>query len=344
VLNYQYGGNAMSQREKYRSSNLVVKSNELIESKYNLNTIQQKVVLYAITKIDRNSEKINVVYIDIKDYMELTDTTYNVHSQIKKVAESLIQTIIYIKDEDYKDYVVTSWLASAKYISKYGKLKLEFSEELAPYLLKLKEKFTPYQLENILFLNGKHSIRMYELLKQYEKIGKREFEMDDFKDRLMIKGYNKMSDLDKRVINPSIKEINEKTDILVTYTKVKKGKGDRVEKIRFKIKPKQVDEDLELEIKYHNQTMKIPELCKSMNLEGLNLNTKQVVEIYDLAITFGQDPDGRINPIEYIQMNYEYCLEKKRVKNMYSYLLAALKEDYAGAYYKLLFQTDFTIE
>lgn len=50
-----------------------------------------------------------------------------------------------------------------------------------PYLLQLKERFTRYELKNILYFKNKYSIRIYELLKQYEKIGKREINIKELR-------------------------------------------------------------------------------------------------------------------------------------------------------------------
>ena len=55
--------------------------------------------------------------------------------------------------------------------------------------------------------------------------------------------YDNWGDFKKRVLDPSIKEINEKTDIDVEYEKICQGKGGKVSKIKFIIQDKQYLDD-----------------------------------------------------------------------------------------------------
>ena len=53
---------------------------------------------------------------------------------------------------------------------------------MKPFLLSLKSHFTTYDVRNILKLPSTYSVRIYELLKQYEKIGKRRFDLQELKE------------------------------------------------------------------------------------------------------------------------------------------------------------------
>jgi plasmid replication initiation protein len=55
---------------------------------------------------------------------------------------------------------------------------------MKPHLLSLQSHFTMYDPKYILGLSSTYSIRIYELLKQYEKIRKRVFDLQDFKKKI----------------------------------------------------------------------------------------------------------------------------------------------------------------
>lgn len=73
----------------------------------------------------------------------------------------LMDKRIYFKDRS--DFNVR-WVASSEYIGD-GVIGLGFSQKLIPYLLQLKNKFIRYQLENVLNLKSKYSIRLYGIMK-----------------------------------------------------------------------------------------------------------------------------------------------------------------------------------
>ena len=66
-----------------------------------------------------------------------------------------------------------------------------------------------------------------------------QIELSDFREKLGIDAdeYVRMSDFKVRVLEPSIKQINEHTDILVTYEQHKKGRT--ITGFSFKFKQKQ---------------------------------------------------------------------------------------------------------
>lgn len=167
-------------------SGLIVKHNELIQARYDLTLNEQKIILYAVSQLDRDKEKFNILSINIREFFELLGTTQERYTEIREIVRELRKKEIIINTDERE--LIIGWLSSIDYLKDEGIIELEFSEKLIPYLLQLKKRFTRYELKNILYLKNKHSIRIYELLKQYEKIGKREFELEEFKKLLMIEG------------------------------------------------------------------------------------------------------------------------------------------------------------
>lgn len=302
-------------------NSLVVKHNKLIEARYDLNLNEQKIILYAASKLDRNKKKFNIISLNIRDFFELLGTTQERYTEIKEIVRGLRKKEVIINTDERE--LITGWLSSIDYLRDIGIVELEFSDKLIPYLLQLKEQFTRYELKNILYLKNKHSIRVYELIKQYENIGKRKFNLEEFKKLLTIEGqYNRIYDLERFVLEPAVNEINKYTDIIVNYEKVKTGR--KITHILFKIESK--DEDGKMFIEFLNEFYNIEDMKLKMGLSEENFNNKQVVDVYELACQKTQD---KFDVFEYVRLNYLAIKDKAR--NKYSYLMKAIENDYAKA-------------
>ncbi|MFY7909790.1 MAG: replication initiation protein, partial [Emticicia sp.] len=105
-------------------------------------------------------------------------------------------------------------------------IELDFHPDMKPYLLQLQSKFLMYDVRNVLKLPSSFSIRIYELLKQYETIGKRKMSVEEIKEMLDIKEkYSLYANLKQRVIMKAQTDLEEFTDIKFTFEEVKRGKS-----------------------------------------------------------------------------------------------------------------------
>lgn len=302
---------------------LVIKSNKLIEARYQLSLNEQKIILYAVSKLDTTKDKFNILEIQTREFIELLNTSQFRYVEIRELVSNLMSKQIRI-ETDKRD-LVANWVSSIDYIKDTGLIELEFSEKLIPYLLQLKEQFTRYQLENILYLKNKHSIRIYELLKQYQKIGKREFTVDELKKILMLEGkYEQFRDFNKSVLKQTMEEINEFTDLNIDIKYIKQGR--KVVSIKYIIESK--DQEQEVYIDYLNQYYNIKQMQEKMNLSNENFNSEQIMNIYSKAVQKLENEEEK-DIFEYVRLNYLNIKDKAR--NKYSYLMKALENDYASA-------------
>lgn len=305
------------------NNDVVIKSNDLVQAKYTLNLLEQKIIMFAISKMNKNDEKFNIIKIKIKELAEILGTTAIRYSEFRKIANNLMDRKIKFKERENLD---VRWLASSEYLGDgSGTIELEFSEKLIPYLLQLKARFTKYQLRNILYLNEKHSIRIYELLKQYETIKKREFLIDDLKEILCLNDkYPAFKDFDKYVIKKSIEEINRETDIIVTYEKIRIGR--KIGKLSFSINKKEEDSEF-IKLKSAGMYDFVKDVISSCNLRDFNFSEKQVAELYEISIN--KTENTQVNPLDYLRVTSETIRRREKdIKNLYSYLKKALEEDF----------------
>lgn len=303
---------------------LIVKANSLIEARYELNLMEQKIILYAVSKIDTSSDNFNKVEIEVKKVTELIDSTIKRYTEFREIANKLMDRQVYLADKPNLD---VRWLASSEYIGN-GIIELEFSEKLVPYLLQLKARFTRYQLKNILYMEYKYSIRMYELLKQYEKLGKRRFDLIKLKSMLSLEEdqYSRIFDFERFVLKPSMDEINKLTDINISYTRIKKGR--KIIGIEYFIESTKDNSY----INYLDRNYNIKEFKAKSGLTNENFNSEQIIELYTIASEkLENEYETGEDIFEYIKLNYLHMLRNKTVKNKYAYLKKSLNEDFAVA-------------
>lgn len=309
------------------NDSLVVKGNDLIQARYELSIIEQKIILYAVSRLDREKDKFNMISFNVREFLEAIGVSTERHTEIKEVVRELRKKEVIIDTEGFE--LITGWLSSIEYKKKKGIVELEFSEKLIPYLLQLKGSFTRYLLKNVIYLKNRYSIRIYEMLKQYEHMSHdyRIFDIDKLRSILMMDAsqYTRMYDFERYVLKPSVEEINQYTDIKVSYEKIKQGK--QIKSIRFDVKYRSKEYSRFLEREYD-----IDDLKDNMGLTNENFNAVQVMELYQKAVERTQD---KVDVFLYAKLNYLHMIQKDSVRNKYAYLMKSLEEDYAKAFAQL---------
>lgn len=308
---------------------IVNKHNKLIEFKGRMTVLEQKLLATVISKItseDKDFKEYRIYISEIQDYL---DTTHkDIYSQLKETARSLRKREIQIEQitKNNKSFLVTGWISSARYVDGEGYIVIYIDPLLKPYLLDLSGTYKGYQLKNILKLKGTHSIRIYELLKQYEKIGYRQFEILELKEILGIENlYSRFFDFEKRVLEPAKEDINTQTDLIIDYEKIKIGR--RIKKIKFTIIGQINKEKQMIETLYDNE--QIEGIKLACGIADMRINAVQVTELYEIAVKKTESVD--ISPYKYIRLNYKAMIDKGMARNKYAYLKKSLEEDYAKA-------------
>ncbi len=187
-----------------------------------------------IEKDDEDFKPYRISVNNLSKMLGLSDNDF--YRKINNISKRLISNVLTFKDGNDRELQV-AWLSSAEYIKNKGIVELEFSPKLKPFLLQLKAHFTAYELANVIRLKHTYSIRLYELLKQYERIGRRRFTVVDLRDLLMMADgeYSQFSDFRKRILVVAQQELAEKTDIAFSWQEEKAGQ--RCVAIEFIITP-----------------------------------------------------------------------------------------------------------
>jgi plasmid replication initiation protein len=222
------------EKNKQRYS-IVVKSNDLIRnSRFSLSVEEQRIILYLISKINRDDIELLEYEFDIREFCEVCGIDYiNNLTQLKNTIKALRDKSIWITLPNGVETTV-SWIDKPYIYKNTGKIKIKLDKDMLPYLIQVKENFTKYELIAILALKSKFSLRLYELFKSYEYLGKFKISLDELRKMLMIENqYPKFFDFRRYVLDRAIEEIIKYTDLEVSYDVAKDGR--RVSGIIFSI-------------------------------------------------------------------------------------------------------------
>jgi plasmid replication initiation protein len=223
----------------------VVKSNKVVEASYILTLAEQRVLLSCIAQIDSRGAlnencRFEVTASEVADLVG-SENLSNTYRDLKKATEKLYERSVVIDDPEPDNPSIaqrkTRWISSIDYLPGEGKLVLSFSRGMIPYLSQLSKEFTQYKLKHVARFESVYSIRLYEMLVQWNTVGEREIEVEWLKRQFQVADkYDRVVDLKKRVIEPAVDEINKHSNFWVTYDQRKSGRTITHFRFRFGLK------------------------------------------------------------------------------------------------------------
>ncbi|WP_338239890.1 replication initiation protein [Persicobacter diffluens] len=205
--------------DQYR---LVVKSNELVNSRQHFTATQQRIVLAAVARVNDDSDvlqyKIPITEILGENYK----AGGKAYSLVKDAVRGLMNSSVEMEQQNLHGKLVweaVGFISYTSIVEGEGSFLIRFDPEMKRFLLNLKGNFTKYFIHNVAKFRKAYSIRIYELCKQYfPRIKERKFEIGYFKFLLGLEGkYKYISQLVDRVILPSIDEINLNSDLSIDF-------------------------------------------------------------------------------------------------------------------------------
>lgn len=306
-----------------KPNDLIVKSNQMIEASYKLSLQEQRIVLYMVSKIQIDDEEFKPVEISIKDFAEMFDVKNINYTHMQQTTRELLGKVLTIRKP--RSILQVGWLSSAEYFHQEGYVKFRFDPELRPYLLQLKERFTKYQLGQIIRLKHTYSIRFYELLKQYEIIGWRYFDLDELKNILGIGSdeYKLYAHFKDKVLKPVKKEFDLKYstgELDFTFEYEEKKACRRVAGLKFEILKPDIPKEV-VEIKIDGSGIVQPQKAIEAELSALKLSKKQIASLI------------KKHAPEVIQRNIELVKKKvssNELRNTPAFLFDAIESDFAS--------------
>lgn len=318
---------SINQDLQIKENNIVSKSNTLIEANSRLNLVEQKMLLCLASNIEPNDRDFKTYTFPIKQFHDLLGLNGSTkYTELSKITKELLSKVIEIRAGE--ELIQVSWLSSAIYNRNKGTIDMRFDPLLKPFLLELSSKFTSYRLANVVKLKSTYAIRIYELLKQYEDLRERTISLENLRYYLdAMDVYPNYANFKQRVLKPSQKELNQKTDISFEFEEIKLGR--KVQKIRFIIRAqKKKDSDLvHFEKKldkfqqpntFEQKIKRFEERCKEKVFpkvfEKWAKHKEIVLEIIE-DIRFRSDIDSPIGYVEFILNSRLKEISDKKILN-----------------------------
>ena len=252
------------------------------------------------------------------------------YSYLKRICKDMKN--IDISDKDKKGFELVSFFE--KITAENWEITFEIHERFREFVWDLSKWFTAYYLNNIAHLNSSFSIRIYELLKQFEDTGWRQLSIEDLRDKLLIdkNNYKLYGNFRQRIILVAQKELEEKTDIRFDFEEIKKGR--KVVSIKFKIS--------KISLKKNKNQITVKDYIEEKKQEAKELLNENEFKLYEklcingitseVALELIKD-DNILNSV--INKNIDYVNELEENKHPFkvwktNFLMAAIKENYSG--------------
>ncbi|MCL2426822.1 MAG: replication initiation protein [Oscillospiraceae bacterium] len=225
---------------------LVAQGNDLIRhARFQLTTLEQNIIYFVMSKVKPTDKDFMRQSFTITEFCEVCGiqtgnrggANYRV---IKAAVKSVSDKSAWVEYPDGAEELVR-WFDTYRIDHKSGTMTATLSQSIKPYLIGLIERakaggegYTQAHLYTYLAMRSQYSKRLYEILKSYlyssggrEKIYRLtflEYELEELQILLNANNYTRYPDFRRKVLELAVEEINEVTDIIVSYSIVKTGR------------------------------------------------------------------------------------------------------------------------
>jgi plasmid replication initiation protein len=155
---------------------------------------------------------------------------------LKKAVNKLLKTDITVPEEGTTSYWRINVCSQAKYVKDEGKIEIQFTDSIMPYLKQVKERFMVYNLADISNFKSIYTTRLFELLQEFKETGWMIKSLAELRHAFSVGSkYTNYGHFKSRTIVPACEEINKNYHMKIRIEEIKEGKS--VTAIKFIFKP-----------------------------------------------------------------------------------------------------------
>ena len=220
----------------------------IIAKQNNLNEIRpkdlalQELRFFAIylSKINPKDESTRLVRFSLAEFQAIMEIGRIDTKKLRRVTDNLLTKLAGITTETGGVIRFQIFKECRIDMDENGEwyIEIDAHDRALPLMFNLKSHYFKYELWNTLRLKSKNQLRMYEVLKQYEKTGYRIITVKELKEQLGISEdeYPRFGDFKNRVLDSCQQALSKYTDISFLYEPYgKKGRGGKVLELNFTI-------------------------------------------------------------------------------------------------------------
>jgi len=340
-----------------------IKNNYLVEKRNVLNELRsnnmnlQELRFFSIylAKINARDVSTRMVRFPMAEFQKIMDLGRVNKDYLMRITNSLLCKVVNIPNGDggYKGFQLFKECHVYKEASGEWYVEIDAHDKALPLMFEFKDRYFTYELWNALQLKSVNQLRMYELLKQYEKIGVRIVPLSELKELLGldVKEHPRFNNFKVCVLDGCQEALETYTDIKFTYEAVRKsGRGRQVTAIKFIIsknenyvdplaladfidiqdaKPDNAEDDIEIEF----ESERLGFLAEACNNE---FNEAEIQVLYNLIIQIlphkvgGTIHDFQLRAYDHLKHRYDELLwqaGRKEIKSRFGYLKKILEAD-----------------
>ena len=335
---------------------IVEKRNVLNELRSNNMTLQElRFFSIYLSKIDPYDIKTRCVRFPIEDFQRIMGFGRLNLGQIRASTDSLLCKLVHIPDEDGQGMRTFQLFKECHlFRGADGKwyMEIDAHDKALPLMFEFKNRYFTYELWNALRLKSPNQVRMYEILKQYENLGRRELSVKELRELLgiMPDEYTLWQNFKVRVLDSCQQALQETTDICFTYERGKSGRGGKWLTIVFYIRKNtnyinqltleefieeqpfveladaETDEEALMLKKYGSES-----LCFFAESMAYEFTAEETRVLFDIVLSHYIEPDNSsVSRYDFMHRLYHQLLERAAdrklppLKNRYKYLKAML--------------------
>ena len=219
-------------------------SNNFIESRFiDFTVLELKIIEFLISQTNvkdkayitkKKNKFVSIRAIDLANVINADHT--NMYAIAKKMVNALLKRSIefcYIDKQGKRAFKGSNFFNNITYVNNIFEFEINYAVLI--YFIDLKKYFTQINLKYITTLHSTYAIKLYKLLKQYQSIKERTFTVEQLRNFLCLEQKHKQfSDMRKYAIDVAVNQINQSTDISISYEEQKHGRI--TDKIIFQIK------------------------------------------------------------------------------------------------------------
>lgn len=220
----------LTERNHTRQSHLIV------NAKYALTSSEINLILTLLTAIKKEDEDFKDYKFTLPEFNSKTKksmTTKDLNNTIKSLMSKPLE--IYISE---KKWEIFHWFSYFRF--EDGLITCRFDKALKPYLIEMSGTRILADFRYLLPMRSSYSKRMYLLLKEYDKIGMRTFNIEELQEVLKVpKSIKRYDNFKRQVLKKAEADINKFTDLEVKITEKKRGR--KVIEVTFTIRKNNTD-------------------------------------------------------------------------------------------------------
>lgn len=346
-------------KDKYDlTTDLVIsRSNELIQARYKSSLLENQILVLSLMRAKRDEFGRPSVTISSNELLKLTGIkNHNIYKQLKDISKDLIDITFYLENPEDQKFKYFNLVNNAEYNN--GSFTINFTPDCNALLYELQGNFTTMSLSMLFSFSSNYSFRLYEVLKVHaykidsantpydvelsladlklqlgcintdEKKVKDALKSDDPDPDYIVnelatkKKYDAWYDFKRFVLDRAMKEINEKTDLSISYKPIRSGRGAKIQYVKFTISRKDVEK--------RSDTF-LPDLKDKLEKKQSVLVEEVRTLLKEVKIT-KKDANALLkvseNDIERIKVAYEIAKMQPEITNFMGWMMTAIKDGY----------------